>query len=222
MHGYLTVRDDAGKLVGYADDTNVQAGKAWRTRLTVRFLDGSLSDETTVYTQDTSLHMLSDHIVQKGPSFPKPTDMTIDTVKDQVIYHEQKDGKDEIKTEALQLPADLANGMLPLVLQNTPYGTGEHKVSFLVISPKPRVVRLAIHSEGQAHYRVGTLRTANHFRIHVEIGGVEGVIAPVIGKEPPDMDAWISAGEAPTTLKLRAFLFVGGPLWTLQLISPQW
>ena len=36
------------------------------------------------------------------------------------------------------------------------------------------------------------------------------------------MDAWISAGEAPSFLKLRAFLFVGGPMWTLQLVSPQW
>ena len=58
--------------------------------------------------------------------------------------------------------------------------------------------------------------------MHVEIGGLAGVIAPMIGKEPPDLSGWVSSGAAPTFLKLHGFLYLGGPQWTLQLISPEW
>ena len=85
-------------------------------------------DETTLYTQSESLHLLSDHLIQKGPSFPRPTDMTIDTAKGQVTYHEEKDGKDELKTDSLSMPADLANGMVPAMLENFPRGADEVKV----------------------------------------------------------------------------------------------
>jgi hypothetical protein len=220
MHGFLTLRDDSGKLIGYADDVNVPVRGGWRARLTIRFFDGSLSDETAMYTQGKTLHLLSDHLIEKGPSFPKPTDMTIDTAKGTVTYHDGKDGKDELKTDSLELPADLANGLLPMLLQNIPRGSGEIKVGYIVTSPKPRVVTLAVHPEGNESYKVGTVRSANHYRIHVELGGVAGVVAPIIGKEPPDFDAWVTSGEAPTILKLRAILYVGGPLWTLQLFSP--
>ena len=222
VHAFLAVRNDDGKLLGYADELNVQAGRAWRSRLTIRFLDGSLSDETTLYTQGASLHLLTDHLIQKGPSFPKPADLTIDTAKGQVSYHEEKDGKDELKTVAMEMPADLANGMMPMLLQNFPHGVEELKMGYIVTAPKPRLVTFAIHPEGQGSYRVGTIHPANHFRIHIEIGGMEGIIAPVIGKEPPDLDAWVSSGEAPTFLKLHGILYLGGPQWTLQLVSPEW
>ena len=223
VHAFLVIRNDEGKLLGHADEVIARAGKAWSSRLTIRFLDGSLSDETTLYTQGATLHLLNDHLIQKGPSFPKPTDLTIDTAKGQVTWHELKDGRDEVKTDTMDLPPDLANGMMPLVVQNLARGTDEVKVGYIVTTPKPRLVKLAIHHEAQAGFRVaGAGRTAAHMRIHVEIGGVEGVVAPVIGKEPPDYDAWVSSGEAPTFLKLRGILYVGGPLWTLQLVSPQW
>ena len=223
VHAFLVVRNDEGKLLGYGDDTNVRAGKVWRSRLTLHFFDGSLSDDTTFYTQGAKLHLLTDHLIQKGPSFKKPTDTTIDMAKGQVTWHEQKDGKDEEQTDAIDLPEDLANGMLPMLLQNVPAGMDEVKVGYIVTTPKPRLVKLAIHREGQVNFRVaGSRHPATHFRIHIEIGGIEGVVAPVIGKEPPDYGAWISAGEAPTFLKMRGILYEGGPIWTLQLTSPEW
>ena len=222
VHAFLTIRDDAGKRLGYADEVNVREGRAWRSRLTIHFLDGSLADETAFYTQGESLHLLTDHLVQKGPSFPRPVDLTINTAKGLVTYHDAKDGRSEVTTEAMSMPADLANGIMPMVLQNLPHGRGEVKVSYIVMAPRPRMVRFAMHPEAQVNYTVGVGRPADHFRIHTEIGGVEGILAPVIGKEPPDMEAWVSSGDAPTFLKLHAFMFDGGPLWTLQLSSPVW
>ncbi len=148
--------------------------------------------------------------------------MTIDTANGQVTYHEEKEGRDELKTEAMDLPADLSNGMVPMVLQNFPRGTEEIKVGYIVTAPKPRLVKFAIHRDGQGTYKAGTTRTATQYRIHIEIGGIAGAVAPVIGKEPPDLNAWVTSGEAPTFLKMRGILFLGGPEWTLQLMSPQW
>ena len=37
----------------------------------------SLRDETAVYSQRGVFRLLTDHMVQKGPSFPKPVDMTL-------------------------------------------------------------------------------------------------------------------------------------------------
>ena len=223
VHAFLVLRDDEGKLLAHADEVIVPVGRAWRSRLTIRFLDGSLSDETTLYTQGATLHLLTDHLVQKGPSFPKPTDLTIDTAKGQVRWHEQKDGRDDLKTDTIDLPPDLANGMLPMVLQNVADRTDEVKVGYIVTTPKPRVVKLAIHHESPGTFHLaGITHGATHMRMHVDIGGIEGVVAPAIGKEPPDYDAWVSSGEAPTFLKMRGIFYAGGPLWTLQLVSPQW
>jgi len=127
-----------------------------------------------------------------------------------------------VKTDPMDLPPDLANGILPMGLRRFPHGVDEVKVGYIVTAPKPRLVKFAIHPDGEGTYKVGTNRSATHFRIHVDIGGLSGVIAPIIGKEPPDLEAWITTGEAPTFLKLHGTLFLGGPQWTLQLISPEW
>ena len=54
------------------------------SRLVFRFKDGSLHDETAVFTQRQQFRLVNDHLVQKGPSFPQPIDMTIDAAKGQV------------------------------------------------------------------------------------------------------------------------------------------
>ena len=223
IHGFLVIRDDAGKVIGTGDVLNVRVGKAWKERMTLRFHDGSIDDETAVYMQHTTIHLLSDHHVQKGPSFPKPMDMTVDTGKNTVTWHEVKDGKDEVKTDTMDLPADVCNGLLPLIMQNFPKGTQELKMGYVVATPKPRVVKLAIHPDGQDRFTVGGgRREAAKYRVHVELGGVAGVVAPIIGKEPPDLYLWVVEGEVPTFLRLNGFLYAGGPILSIDLSSPTW
>ena len=222
-HAYLLVKTEEGKVIGVGDSVNQQVGRAWRSRLTLRFRDGSVDDDTTVYTQGRSLHVISDHHVQKGPTFPKPIDTTVNAASKTVTWHEVHDGKDEVKTETMDLPDDLANGMLPWVLQNLPRGAAEVKMSYVVSTPKPRVVKLAIHIDRTSGIRVGYAgRSAKVYRIHVELGGITGVVAPVIGKEPPDMHAWVVADDVPTFLKLNSYLYQGGPMLNIELSSPMW
>ena len=63
---------------------------------------------------------------------------------------------------------------------------------------------------------------ASRFEIKVELGGVAGVVAPVVGKQPPDSHIWILGGEAPALLKSEAPLYAEGPLWRIELASPTW
>jgi hypothetical protein len=49
-----------------------------------------------------------------------------------------------------------------------------------------------------------------------------GVIAPLVGKAPPNIQAWVIGGNPPTFARDVAPLYSEGPLMTLQLVSPTW
>jgi hypothetical protein len=58
--------------------------------------------------------------------------------------------------------------------------------------------------------------------VKVEIGGLAGVIAPIVGKEPADIHVWILGGEAPAFVKSEGPLCSEGPVWRIELASPVW
>jgi hypothetical protein len=96
-------------------------------------------------------------------------------------------------------------------------------VSFIAATPKPRLVKLAISNAGQDKFSTGgSSRTGTHYVLKVEIGGLSGLIAPLVGKEPPDSHVWILGGEAPAFVKSEQPLFFGGPVWRIELVSPVW
>lgn len=223
MHGFLLLHGEDGKVIAEGDQIVVARGAQVRSRLVFHFRDGSVDDEITTFRQDGQLKMLTDWHIQKGPSFPKPLDMRVDVAKSEVTYTEFKDGKEERKTEHMDLPPDLANGLVSSVVENMPAGSGELKVSYLTASPKPRVVKLVITPDGGDRFFVGgARRQAKQYRIHVDLGGVAGVIAPVIGKQPTDIEMWVAGGEVPAFVKLRGALYEQGPIWTMELTSPRW
>jgi len=49
-----------------------------------------------------------------------------------------------------------------------------------------------------------------------------GVLASVVGKEPPDLYYWIAAGAVPTFLKFEGPFFVNGPVWRVEPGGPRW
>jgi hypothetical protein len=53
----------------------------------------------------------------------------------------------------------------------------------------------------------------------VELGGAAAVIAPLIGKEPPDYRVLIAGGEDPVFLQEQGPLYEGGPIWRVQQVS---
>ena len=93
----------------------------------------------------------------------------------------------------------------------------------MAATPKPRLVKLKVTAAGADPFSVaGSGRRATHYVIKVDIGGLAGLIAPLLGKEPPDSHVWILEGEAPAFVRSEATLFMGGPLVRTDLTSPAW
>jgi len=224
IHGFLVLRSADGQVVAAGDVVQVARGDQITAHVTFRFKDGSVDEETTVFTQRRSFHLITDHHVQKGPSFPHPLDMTIDTRSGMVTVHSTgKDGKDETNTSHMTLPDDLANGMLSFAVENISTQAADARVSMVVATPKPRLVKMAISAPDEASFSVGgETHKASHYEIKIELGGVAGVVAPLIGKAPQDLQMWTVGGEAPVMLREQGQLFADGPTWTIELVSPAW
>lgn len=61
-----------------------------------------------------------------------------------------------------------------------------------------------------------------HYVLKVDVGGVAGVIAPIVGKQPPDSHVWIATGDVPALVRAEQPFYAGGPLWRIELASPTW
>jgi hypothetical protein len=70
-HGYLRLRADDHTVLADGEMTQRGAGDRVTSRLTFRFRDGSVYDETTVFLQQRHFRLVTEHVVQRGPLFHK-------------------------------------------------------------------------------------------------------------------------------------------------------
>jgi hypothetical protein len=224
VHGFLALRSNEGRVIAVGDLLQVVSGDRVTSRLLFRFKDGSVDDETAVFSQRGNFQLITDHHIQKGPSYPQPMDLSIDVHSGMVtIRSSGKDGKKQVTTEHMDLPPDLVNGLVLSIAKNIRPETPETKVSMVVATPKPRLVKVAISPHGEEPFSlVGSQRKAMRFVLKIEIGGLAGVVAPLIGKAPPEIQIWIIGGLAPAFVREEGPLYQGGPIWTIQLTSPVW
>ena len=223
-HGFLVLRTLQGKDVADGDLAQVVHGDRVSRRLVFHFKDGSIQDESVVFSQRGTFRLLSDHLVQKGPAFPHPMDVAIDAVSGQVkVRYTDDDGSEKLANERMVLPADVANGLLPTLLRNVPHSMQLMKLSLLAATPKPRLVKLEISPEGEDTFSIGAIKLqATRYVVKVKIGGVAGMVAPLLDKQPPDSHVWVVGGAAPSFVKAEAPLFLGGPVLRIELTSPTW
>jgi hypothetical protein len=119
------------------------------------------------------------------------------------------------------MPPDTYNGLATSMLMNALPGTPETKIAVVVAGDKPRVVHLSMKSAGEVPFTLGgTPRKAIDYDVHVELGGVAGVVAPIIGKQPLDYHVWILSGSDPAFIREEGPLYQGGPVWRIQQVSP--
>jgi hypothetical protein len=224
LHGFLDMRAVDGAIIANGDLTQVAHGSQLTSRLTFHFKDGSLQDETTVFSQRGHFRMVTDHLVQKGPEFKHPMDVSIDSARGLVTVRYADDkGNEKVETKNMTLPPDLANGMVPTLLNNIGAATPSITVSMLVATPKPMLVKLVISAEGEDSFSIGTAsHKATRYDVKVDIGGIKGVLAPLVGKQPPDTHVWILGGSSPAFLKSEGPSFEDGPIWRIELASPVW
>jgi hypothetical protein len=113
--------------------------------------------------------------------------------------------------------------MVTTLLKNVGADAPPNSLSFVAATPKPLLVKLDVSVSGSERFSTGsTGRTATHYVLKVNIGGLKGLLAPLIGKQPPDSHVWILDGEAPAFVKSEQPLFQGGPVWRIELVSPAW
>lgn len=223
VHGYLSLRSPDGGLLASGDLTQTVHRGRLTSRLIYRFKDGSIDDDTAVFTQNGHFRLLTDHHVQRGPAFPESMDVLIEARTGQVTVQYAEGGETKVETTHMELPDDLANGILLDVVKNLPARGPETRISYVAATPKPRLVHLVIGFDGTDRFRsAGRINHAHRFRIHVQVGGVAGVVAPLIGKQPPDSLAWVSAEEVPAFIRSESPLTMEGPLLRTELVGPVW
>ncbi|HEY0786024.1 MAG TPA: hypothetical protein VGD62_09140 [Acidobacteriaceae bacterium] len=223
--GFLIIKDEQGHRLGYGDLVQVVHGSRVQSRLTFHFRDGSVDDEETIYTQRRRFALVSDHHIQKGPSFPKPIDVLVNAAGKTVTSRwVDKDGKEKVETQQLEMPPDVSNGMALILIGNISPTAETTTLTYVASTEsKSRLVHLLIHPGGREPLLVaGSHRYAEHFVIHIELGGVTGMVAPLIGKQPQDVHVWIYPGTVPVVLAEQGQLYQGGPIWRIELTSPTW
>lgn len=212
-----------GKIIGAGDLTQSIRGDRAVSHLVFRFKDGSVDDETAVFSQRGHFRLISDRHIQKGPMFSKPSDVSINVSTGQATVRYSDNGREKVETEHMDLPPDLANGIILDVLKNISPDTKETKLSYVAATPKPRLVTLSISpEEGETFSVAGSRRKSIRFAVKVELGGLTGLLAPLIGKSPPVISVWISAGEAPAFVKSEGSSYLGGPILSTEMTSPVW
>lgn len=224
LHGFLSLADSDGRVLATGDLIQVAHGDRVTMHLFFHFKDGSMDDETTVFTQRGVFRLISDHHIQKGPFFPHPVDLSIDVLHGEVtVRSANKDGKEQATSKHMKIPSDLYNGLIASIVKNVPPGAAETRVSMLVTTPDPRLVKMVISPGGDADFSLGGMeRNAKSYEIKIELGGVAGIVAPLVGKAPANIHLWVVTGEVPVVVKEEGQTFEGGPLVSVSMASPVW
>jgi len=224
LHGFLVLRDLEDKLLASGSLIQNANGNRVTSELGFHFKDGSVHQETSVFSQRRTFQLLTYRLIQKGPAFKRAIDMSLNVSTGQVTIQYTDDGdKQKQITDRLNLPADLANGMVTTLLGGIDPKEPRTSLSMLVATPKPRLVKLEISPLGEDSFTVGgSSGKAMRYAVKVDIGGISGLIAPIIGKQPPDTHVWMMYGKAPGFLKSEGPLFQDGPVWRIELASPVW
>ncbi len=224
VHGFLVLRSLEGDLLAEGDLIQVPRRGRIESRLTFRFRDGSIHDERVTFTQDRVFLLESYHLVQKGPSFPKPLEADLERGEGRYeVRHTDADGEEKVLEGKLELPLDLYNGMFFTLLKNIAADAAKTTVSMVAFTPDPRLVSLEVSTRGEEPFSItGISRRAVHYLLDIEVTGLTGVLAKFFGKDPPPLHTWMLNGEAPTFVRFRGFLYPGGPVWSIELASPVW
>ena len=149
--------------------------------------------------------------------------MTIDARSQTVSMRALSKPGQDAKTEHMDIPPDTSNGLLFNLIKNLQSTAPEVEVSYVAARPSRAWSswRSPLKSRGQftAVYR---RINAAVWCVKAELGGLTGIVAPMIGKQPPDTHVWVAENGVPTIVRVDTALYVGGPVWSIQLASPVW
>jgi hypothetical protein len=222
--GFLVLRDLHGETLAHGEwkevvkpDDPVVMGD-----LQFRFTDGSFYREITKFTQKGVFRLISDQVIEKGPAFKQDTETWLDATSGNITVKTLEKGKEKTVTRKLAIPDDVSNGLLFTIAKNLNPSASETVLSMVAVSDKPRVVKLQITPGTEKTIHEGPLSyKVQHYVVHIKIPGAAGVVAPLIGKKPPDLHLWILKSESPTFIEFEGLLSEDTPVWRIELAAPE-
>ncbi len=215
----MVARSEDGKTIATGEFTQVVQGDEVTMRMIYRFVDGSIDDETTTYTQQGTFRLVRNHHIEQGPFFARPIDFTVVAATGMVTSRTiDKNGRVHVESKHMDLPDDLANGFVGTLLLNVPPNTEPFQAGMLAPVGGGRLVRLLISpADEQTVELAGQTFKATVFRIHPELGGIVGVIARLLGLQPKDVMVWVLEGEEPAVAVIVGQLGGYGPVVSSEL-----
>jgi hypothetical protein len=224
LHGFVVLRTLNNALIASGDLIQMHRGGAIESRMVFHFKDGSVSDETTVFTQDRIFTLQSYRLLQRGPAFTEDTEISLERAsgKYRVKTKAHKDGREKLLEGKLDLPPDVYNGMVLTVAKNLLKGASE-TVHFVAFTPEPRLIELELTPAGDQKVVIGEIaKTATHYVFKPLLGIWIKLFATLLGRVPPDNHAWIITEGVPAFVKFEGPLYATGPIWRIELTSPRW
>jgi hypothetical protein len=222
VHGFLELHTAAGEFLAHGDLLQVPRKDGIDSRMIFRFVDGSLFEETVVFTQHSAFEMQSYHLVERGPSFSDDLDATLArSGVYSVKTKSHKTGEEKTYNGSLGMPADVYDGMIVVIAKNLAANV-TRTVHLVAFTPEPRMIQLDFIPSAPVKMPFGkSAENAVEFTVKPRLGGLTGFFARVLGKIPPDSHVWIASDEVPTFARFLGPLFTG-PVWRIDLVAPTW
>ncbi|HEU5196621.1 MAG TPA: hypothetical protein VFW70_17915 [Methylomirabilota bacterium] len=211
--GFPVLRSLAGEKLAQGELTQVARGDIVESRLVFRFKDGSLYDERVTFSQKDVFTLLRYHIVQQGPSFPESIEGRVDrrTGEYEVKYKGDEESPEETLRGSFDMPGDVYNGMLSMLMKNMPAATPA-TVQIVAFTPKPRLVKMLLKPVVEDPMSVNDAAVmATRFLVRPQLG----LLASLLVADIPDVNCWIAGGDAPAFLRFEGPLYFMGPIWRI-------
>ncbi len=212
-HAFPVLRSASGEKLAQGELIQVPRADRVESRLSFKFKDGSLYDERVVFSQKDVFTLHAYQLVQRGPSFPEAIEASVsrETGRYEVRYKGDEDAAEELLKGTIELPGDVYNGLLGMLMKNLPAGTST-TVQILAFTPKPRLVKMLLTPAGSDTVMMGDLAVpATRFLVKPQLG----LFASLLVTDLPDVKVWILGGEAPAFLKFEGPLYFMGPIWRI-------
>ncbi len=82
---------------------------------------------------------------------------------------------------------------------------------------------MALSQEGTGSVRLGGATVpVTQYLAKLDVGGVAGIFASLIGKDPPDLRYWLVPGDVPVLVRFEGSMYLNGPTWRIQQATVEW
>ena len=215
-HGLLLVRSVRGDTLGHGNFLQTAYSDRVESRLVLRFKDGSLHDEHVIFSQQRVFTMLSYRLVQRGPSFPETVEAALDRKAGTYTVRSVHDGREEAFSGSIELPPDVSNGLVPMLLKNLAPGASA-TVHIVAFTPKPRLIELEMIPAGNLRLLSGDLGLqATRYALKPKLGAALRLFATLLGKAPADQECVILTEDVPAFVRCDGPLYLKGPVWRIE------